>query len=555
MIKKLIIINSLIVSFSLIVTVLISILIFTNENYNSTAVESKKYLSLASNIFDGDNSDELIAYFNEADSNIRITIIDFEGNVINDSHVTDLVDSHLDRWEIQNLNQAYIRYSENLDCNMAYIACVDDGYYLRISIPIKSINAATTTFISISIVTLVIMLTLSIFLIHVFSKKTTSSINQEINTLALLADKDEFINASIDDLSKIIEGINGSLNDKINKISVQKEELLDVINKISSGVLVIDKSSILTLINETALNIFQMDIANVINKEYIYLIRDMKIQKLITLSLNNHENNEGILEQGNKCYKVIISYINSSWIHHGLIVIIRDITQMISLDKTKREFFANASHELKSPLTSIIGYQQLITEGIETNIDNIIDYSKLTLKEARRMNDIVIDMLNLSKLERKEAIHNEIVNCKYVIIDILESFTKRIELSKLKVNLDIIDVNLNIDRNLAYQLFKNLIDNAIKYNNKNGFINIILNEKLFSIEDNGIGIESNEQIHIFERFYRVDKAKSKALGGTGLGLAIVKHICEEYGFKISLKSNLGVGTKIEIKFKELLESM
>ncbi len=165
------------------------------------------------------------------------------------------------------------------------------------------------------------------------------------------------------------------------------------------------------------------------------------------------------------------------------------------------------------------------------------------------MHDIVIDMLNLSRLERHEAINNQIINCKYVIIDILESFTKRIELANLKLNLDITDVNLNIDKNIAYQLFKNLIDNAIKYSNKNGVINIKLNEDLFSVEDNGIGIELAEQSHIFERFYRVDKAKSKALGGTGLGLAIVKHACEEYGFKISLKSNIGVGTKIEIKFK------
>lgn len=549
MIKKLIIINSIIVSLSLIVTILISIFIFSKENYETAINESKKLLSLASDMFEGDNSDELIAYFNDADANVRITIIDFEGHVINDSYKDNITESHLDRWEIQNLNEVYIRHSETLNCNMVYIACIDNGYYLRLSVPIKSINAATTTFISISVITLIAMLMISIFSIRFFVKKTTNSINEEIAILANLADKNDFVNVSIDDLPKIIEGISYSLNDKINKISNQKDQIIDVLNKISSGVLVINEKSMISLINETALSIFQMDIRNVLNKEFIYLIRDINLQKLIDSSLQNKESNEGILENNNSFYKVIISYVDSSWIHHGLIVVIRDITQVMQLDKTKREFFANASHELKSPLTSIIGYQQLITEGIETDINNIIDYSKLTLKEAKRMNDIVIDMLNLSRLERKEAIQNDNINCKYMVMDILESFKQRIELSKLNINVNINDTELYIDKNIAYQIFKNLIDNAIKYSNKNGTINISLNDELFSVEDNGIGIELQEQAHIFERFYRVDKAKSKALGGTGLGLAIVKHACEIYGYKISLKSNPGIGTKIDIKFK------
>ncbi len=549
MIKKSIIINIIIVSFSLIATVLISIFIFSNENYNNKYAESKKYLSLASSIFEGNNEEELIDYFQKADPNIRITIIDFEGNVLNDSHKDSILESHLDRQEIQNLNKIYVRYSESMRCDMAYIACIDDGYYLRVSIPIKTINSAATTFITISVITLIIMLLLSTTLINYFSNKTTKSINKEMNSLASLACESKFINASIDDLPRIIEVIKNSLNDKMNLISLQKSELSDVINKIPSGVIVLDRNLNLSIINDTALNIFQTDSNAVINKEYIYLIRDTKLQKLIDKSLFNKENNEGLLELNDRNYKVIISYINSLWIEEGLIIIVRDITQAVLLDKTKREFFQNASHELKSPLTTIMGYQQLITEGIETDHNNIIEYSRLTLKEARRMNDIVIDMLNLSRLERKEAIHNENINLKEIILDILESFNNRIKELKLNINLEIEDTIINIDKNLAHQLFKNLIDNAIKYNNENGYINIKLNSELFSIEDSGIGIELSEQSRIFERFYRVDKAKSKALGGTGLGLAIVKHICEEYGFRINLKSSIDVGTKIEIKLK------
>ena len=536
--KRIIIINCIVVTISLIVMMLTSILVVSNENYNNAEKEVKNYLSLAKLFYNGSNEKELINEFKAANSDIRITIININGSVLADSNKELIEESHNDRLEIINIGKIYKRYSHTLKCNMLYIADLDDGNYIRVSFPIESVTSISTTFTTIGITVLVVLILVSILLIMATSKKALDPINREITNLSSLANESYKVNATIDDIPDIIEHIRISLDDKLTKISNQKEQIIDVLNTVTSGVLVLDNNGEIILINDSALNIFKMSYDNVIKREYIYLIRDINIQNLISNCINNKKNDEGILELDNKYYKVIIQHKNSSWINNGLIIVFRNITDQMSLDKTKREFFQNASHELKSPLTCIIGYQQLITEQIETDYDSILNYSSLTLKEAKRMNDIVVDMLNLARLERQEAINNEIVDCTELLNDIVQSLRQNLKAKGLELSLNIDDVKLNIDRKLADQLFRNLIENAIKYNNESGYIKITLSSKEFIVEDSGIGIPKEEQKHVFERFYRVDKAKSKSLGGTGLGLAIVKHICETYKYNIILKSKM-----------------
>lgn len=226
-----------------------------------------------------------------------------------------------------------------------------------------------------------------------------------------------------------------------------------------------------------------------------------------------------------------------------------DISEKILLDQTKKEFFANASHELKSPLTSIIGYQQLITEEIETDPQQILDYSKKTIQEAKRMNEIVIDMLNLSKLERQEPKKIERIDASALLTDLLDRFRQRLGQAEITLVEKIENVQLIMDTNHLEELFRNLLDNAIAYNRPSGTIEVELTEEHFVVKDSGIGISEEEQQRVFERFYRAEQAKRQSLGGTGLGLAIVKHIAGMYDFKIKLKSKVGEGTTIEILFQ------
>lgn len=548
--KRMIITNSIIVFLSLFIMLVISIAIIMVTDNNVTQKQAKNYLSLACSEYDGTNEEETVETLKIIDETLRITIIDLDGNVIIDSNLENIEDSHLDREEITNLGKICTRYSKTLRCNMLYIAALDDGAYVRISFPTDSINVVTTTFLGVGIVSLIIILAISIMLITYFSKKSLEPVNAIVNDLAHLTDNSaDFTAISIDDLPRILEILRYALDDKIKLISRQKEQLIDVINYINNGLIVIDSYEKIKVINQAALDIFHVLYDAVIKKGYLYLIRDTGLQEIIAKSLNNKEDNEYTLYLDSEVYLVNIKYITASWINSGLIIMLQNITQSIELEKTKKEFFANASHELKSPLTCIIGYQQMITEKIETDPNVIMDYSNKTLKEANRMNDIIIDMLNLSKFERKEAMNIEYVEVNKLVEDVIDTFIPKLKEKNIEVTKEIKEVSLMVDRSHLDELVRNIIDNAIKYNNMNGSIHIELNSEYLSVKDTGIGIPLEDQKHVFERFYRVDKAKSKTLGGTGLGLAIVKHICEIYDFKIELVSSLSNGTEIKIRFK------
>ena len=218
------------------------------------------------------------------------------------------------------------------------------------------------------------------------------------------------------------------------------------------------------------------------------------------------------------------------------------------MNSLKREFFANASHELKSPLTSIIGYQQLIQQGILTTNEEIQDATLRTIKEAQRMNKLIIEMLDLSRLENNVQTILEDVNVSKIINDCIQELQQSIEKKKIQLITKLDDVTLVASQSDLYKLIKNILDNSIVYNNENGKIEINLSKNELIISDTGIGISKEDLDHIFERFYRVDKARSKESSGTGLGLSIVKHICLLYGYKIDVDSKLGKGTKITILF-------
>ena len=264
--------------------------------------------------------------------------------------------------------------------------------------------------------------------------------------------------------------------------------------------------------------------------------------------LSSPKNSDYLISNGEKAIrKSIIPIIRiTSKNKNGISILFYDITDQYQLQKAKQDFFANASHELKSPLTSIIGYQQMIVEGIADDRELIKNYSSKTLKEANRMNSIIIDMLNLASIEQNYNKNDEKINLKKLLLEIIDSLESKIALKNIKITYSLKEEYIYADATLLDELFRNLIDNAIKYNKENGTINITLKKKVFIVSDTGIGIPLMYQSRIFERFFRVDKGRSKASGGTGLGLAIVKHICDIYNYKISLKSIEDEGTSIKI---------
>ena len=274
----------------------------------------------------------------------------------------------------------------------------------------------------------------------------------------------------------------------------------------------------------------------------------LKAGNLIENELKDFKENSKsfIINHDNKMYEIEANKIHlDNKIYIALLII--DVSKDNEMVIMKKEFFANASHELKSPLTTIIGYQELIKSKMITKKVDLEKINLATLKEANRMKNIVLDMLDLSKLEYEQNKEIDNINLKDVINDVIKNLETQKASKNIKITPELKDFSLNINKDDAYKIINNLILNAINYNKENGSINIKLDDKLI-ISDTGIGISELDLPHIFERFYRVDKARSKDNSGTGLGLAIVKHICLNYKFKISVESKIDIGTTFTILF-------
>lgn len=546
--RKLIITNSIIVFVSLLTMLVVSMITITNQNNKFYQKQVTNYLKIACTNFDGSNFDDTKEYIKSLDKDIRLTIIESStGKVVIDSFEDEINENHLDRPEINNLGEVYKRYSTTEKKNMLYVAEKVNNYYVRIAIPIGSVNKIIYTYVTISLIALTVILAFSIFAISFVNKKSLTPINSEVAKLATLANED-YQDVTIDDLPVVINSITNVLDNKIHEIELQEQEIEAILNLLTQGVVVIDSNESLRFINYKATKILDSN-NNLIGKNYLYLFRDTKLQKLILEVFKNHSQVNYLLNIDSTKINCNVTYLTEAKLNGGIIITLEDITKQANLEEEKRDFFQNASHELKSPLTSIIGYQQMICDNIVDYKDQIINYSSKTLKEAKRMNNIIIDMLNLSSIEQNYQKKQDIVKVDKALIEILDSLEDRIKARNISVITNIAKCETVGDAKLIDELIRNLIDNAIKYNVDNGKIMITLNTSTLTIEDTGIGISKEYQSRVFERFYRVDKGHSKEIGGTGLGLAIVKHICEIYQYELKLESTIGKGTKITIKFE------
>lgn len=546
--RKLIITNSIIVFVSLLTMLVVSMITITNQNNKFYQKQVTNYLKIACTNFDGSNFDDTKEYIKSLDKDIRLTIIESStGKVVIDSFEDEINENHLDRPEINNLGEVYKRYSTTEKKNMLYVAEKVNNYYVRIAIPIGSVNKIIYTYVTISLIALTVILAFSIFAISFVNKKSLTPINSEVAKLATLANED-YQDVTIDDLPVVINSITNVLDNKIHEIELQEQEIEAILNLLTQGVVVIDSNESLRFINYKATKILDSN-NNLIGKNYLYLFRDTKLQKLILEVFKNHSQVNYLLNIDSTKINCNVTYLTEAKLNGGIIITLEDITKQANLEEEKRDFFQNASHELKSPLTSIIGYQQMICDDIVDSKDQIINYSSKTLKEAKRMNNIIIDMLNLSSIEQNYQKKQDVVKVDRALIEILDSLEDRIKARNISVITNVAKCETVGDAKLIDELIRNLIDNAIKYNVDNGKIMITLNESTLTIEDTGIGISKEYQSRVFERFYRVDKGHSKEIGGTGLGLAIVKHICEIYQYELKLESTIGKGTKITIKFE------
>lgn len=544
---KIILIEIISILLTVIVLFLASSIYINNQNYKTAQDEVLTYSNIACDIFDGNNFEEVRDIITYSNKDIRITIINQTGDVMIDSKLTE-AENHLDREELKKLGEYVTRYSNSLEVNMMYYATLDDGYFIRIAIPVESLNSFINNYLIFGIIALIIILSISTFITLLFYNKTLRPIKNEINKLEKVLGNQLSNDTDFEHLSTKINELTVLLDEKVTSLSSEKEKTKYILDNMNQGLILLNNEGKIILINKYALSLFNLELSYIINKNYIELFKDYETQEKIENTIKTKNEIQTTFDLNNKKYLLYINNLESTWSNSTALLIV-DITLQESVNSLKREFFANASHELKSPLTSIIGYQQLIQQGILTTPEEIQDATLRTIKEAQRMNKLIIEMLDLSRLENNVQTVIEKVNVNKIILDCLSLVEHQIESKNINVFTNLEDVSLDASQSDLHKLIKNIIDNAVIYNNQNGNLTINLTKNKLTISDTGIGISKEDIDHIFKRFYRVDKARSIKSFGTGLGLSIVKHICILYGYKISVVSEVDKGTTFTIKFK------
>ena len=486
--------------------------------------------------------------------NYRLTWINSDGTVLYDSHVdVATMENHMVREEVKEAF-AYgsgnsVRNSTTLMEKTIYEAILlEDGTVMRISINQDTIWLLLFRMSQPITITIVIAFVIS----GLMAQKMAKKITDPINNLNLDQPLENDVYDEISPLLYRIHTQQREITDQIDNLMNKQEEINQITNNMKEALVMIDDNGTILSVNPTALQLFGIKEEHVReNLLVIYRKENMRNALMKAKETGNANFRE---EMNGKTYQFEVNRIDSEFDLKGFVIIAFDISEEINAERNRKEFTANISHELKTPLQTIIGSVELIKNEMIKPENTPIYIIKID-KEARRLTHLIDDIIRLSQLDEGQLMTFNTVSLKRIALEVVNELEEAASLKN--VNLNVIsenDVCINGSERLLYEIIYNLCDNAIKYNKEDGFVNISVFEKedgvYLEVEDNGIGISNEYHDKIFERFYRVDKSHSKKSGGTGLGLSIVKNAVKYHNGTIGLTSELEKGTKISIKFNK-----
>lgn len=553
---------ALVILLSLLAFGIASIFIVRANLRDLTEKNLRDYLEIVDSEYeDLGDPESVLSRFSDLEQDLRITFISATGEVLADSWA-DTAENHLNRPEIQNPGTVFIRYSDTVNKEMMYLAKqLDSGLYLRVSIPTGSLLPFLNAFIGISLIIAAVIAVLAVFGSRLITRQVLEPLWETAANLQAITqgkyverlplEKTEAMNLVINEINDISRLISQTLQ----SLNTEKRKRDFILDHMDQGLCVLDSTGKIIMVNRFVIDLFDFDPEN-LNKDFLYLFRDVKIQNLIRDVMVGETNGTVLISISDRFYSLVASSIKNDW-NDGtsIVLIVTDITEIKNLEILKRDFFLNASHELKSPLTSIIGSADLIANRLVPPGPETEDLAQRIVQEAERMNNLVMDMLNLSKYENNIYVKGDTpVDMTEVIEEVRNALEPNAEKRKITIRIETESSVLLADREQMIQLVRNLVDNSIQYGVDGGHVDIRLHPDSrglrLEVEDDGIGIPKADQPRVFERFYRVDKARSKKTGGTGLGLSIVKHICMIHQARLDLESELGKGTKITITFPQ-----
>lgn len=504
----------------------------------------------------------------------RITIMLPSGKVVGDSEEDPArMDNHADRPEfiqaLTGLSGTSTRYSRTLKKNMMYVGVAvkknnQTLAVVRTSIPVNAMDVALEDIrIKIALGGLIIAVLAAILSLLV-SRRVTRPIEQ-IKTWAESIGRGEFRfrppvaeSEEIAALSDTMNHMAVELRDRIDTVIRQRNETEAMLSSMVEGVLAVDMEERVISLNHAAAEILGCNQTEAQGRSIHEVVRSTVLHHFVTDTLSSQEPVEK---------EIVLSYDGDRVLNGhgtllrdaeggqvGALIVLNDVTHIRKLEKIRRDFVANVSHEIKTPITAIKGFVETLRDGALENPEDAQRFLTIISKHVDRLEAIIEDLLRLSRIER-EAEREEVVLVEGKVKDLLQTAIQVCEVKAVakKVRIELScekDIVAKIDAVLLEQALANLLDNAIKYSNEGSVIQVEATQKeseiIISVSDHGCGIEKEHLPRLFERFYRADKARSRQLGGTGLGLAIVKHIAQAHGGHVSVESTHGKGSTFAI---------
>lgn len=479
----------------------------------------------------------------------RITWIQADGKVIYDTQAgADSMENHADRQEVKQAlaegEGSSSRYSDTLMEKTSYYArLLDDGSVLRVSTTYATAGLLVLGMLQPILVVLIAALVLSGILARRISKRIVEPMNS--------IDLDRPLeNDTYEELSPLLNRINQQHKEiemQMRYLKQRTDEFTQITESMKEGLILLDNKGNVLSINEAAQNILETD-SSCIGQNFLSIERSRSINHAIAKAFEDGHSEE-YAEYAGREYQIDISRIESGGETVGAVLLAFDITEQQNAQRNRREFTANVSHELKTPLQGIIGSAELIENGM-VKPEDMPRFTGHIRKEASRLVTLIEDILRLSQLDEGRQMPSEQVDL-FELADEVKSVLEGVCEAK-NINMKLMGEHVSVDgvKRLLYEIIYNLCDNAVKYNNEGGIadIDISSDEKnaYITVRDSGIGIPQDQQQRVFERFYRVDKSHSKESGGTGLGLSIVKHAVSYHNGTVSMKSEPGNGTEIRV---------
>ncbi|ARK31695.1 two-component system histidine kinase PnpS [Halalkalibacter krulwichiae] len=508
----------------------------------------------------------------------RVTIILVDGTVIADSAADPTqMDNHLVRPEIVELKkgneEAEIRYSETVNDELLYYAVTitnsagEDIGYIRLGISTETLAEMNAFMWRI----LAICFSIAFFVIFIIIYRVANEMIRPIEDATVVANElaegnfkartQEGKRDEIGQLSRSINILAYNLGQLTKRHEAQKERMQTLIENMGSGLILINTKGDITLINRTCRSIFQEDTDLWINQLYHDVIKHKEVIRIVqTILMTEEKQRKQIHFPVNLEVRHFEVYgapvMSNRGKLKGIVIVLHDITELKKLEQVRTDFVANVSHELKTPVTSIKGFTETLLDGAMNSEPLRENFLNIIAKESERLQALIEELLELSRIEQSYfKLHWQNTDLNNILLEVYDLLKEKAAKKNISLKLEREgDTRLEGDPSRLKQIVINLVNNAIMYTSDGGHVSVVLKENGESVElaviDTGVGIKESELPRIFERFYRVDRARSRNSGGTGLGLAIVKHLVEAHSGQINVESEMDKGTTFLLKFKK-----